>query len=67
MRFFRIYYEVQGSHTHTRWFSVANSEAVLGKCGELTFVNDEWESLMSFLKHSRWIELHEVRKRDDPT
>ncbi len=49
MRFFRIYWKVAGGHTHTRWFSGANPNAVFGKCGDLTFANDEWESLRQIL------------------
>ncbi len=52
MRFFRVYYRVLGGHTHTRWFSGGNPRAVMGKCGDLTFVNDEWEALRKILQHS---------------
>ncbi len=52
MRFFRIYYRVAGGHTHTKWYSGGNPNGVLGKCGELTFVNDEWEAMMALLKHA---------------
>ncbi len=52
MRFFRIYYRVAGGYTHTRWYSGGNPKAVMGKCGELTFVNDEWDALATLLRHS---------------
>ncbi len=53
MRFFRIYYKQAGEHTYTCWFSGANPNAVFGKCGDLTFVNDEWETLRGLLKYAQ--------------
>jgi hypothetical protein len=50
VRYFRIYYKVAGGHTHTRWFSGGNPKAVFGKCGDLTFVNDEWEEIRRVLE-----------------
>jgi hypothetical protein len=50
MRYFRIYYKIEGGHTHTRWFSGGNREAVMGKCGDLTFVNDEWDAMREILE-----------------
>ncbi len=54
MRFFRIYFQVRGGQTHTRWFSGGGGRlnSVMGKCGELTFVNDEWEAIKALLQHS---------------
>lgn len=58
MRFFRIYYQVRGGHTHTRWFSGGSPNTTVGKCGELTFVNDEWEAMRTLLQHST-VEIYE--------
>ena len=50
MRYFRFYYKVAGGHTRTRWFTGGNRTAVFGKCGDLTFVNDEWEEIRRVLE-----------------
>lgn len=53
-RFFRVYYKTLGGHTYTRWYAGGspNPNVVMGKCGELVFVNDEWEALCEILRHS---------------
>ena len=61
MRFFRIYWERLGGHTHTRWCSGGNPNGVMGKCGDLVFVNDEWDALRKLLQHST-VEVIEARQ-----
>lgn len=39
---FRFRYLQAGGHTHVRVFAGV-SEGALGKCGDLTFRNEEWE------------------------
>jgi len=36
----KFYYQERGSHTHVRVF--AGEGNLLGKCGDLTFRNEEW-------------------------
>ena len=62
MRFFRIYYEVLGGHTHTRWYSGGNPNGMMGKCGDLIFVNDEFDALRALLHHST-VEFREERRK----
>ena len=40
----RMYYEVLGGHTHVRVFAGVVNAGALGKCGDLTFTNEEWEA-----------------------
>lgn len=42
MSAFRFRYEVAGGHTHVRLFAGEGLGFTLGKCGDLTFRNDEW-------------------------
>lgn len=53
MRFFRIHYEVLGGHTHTKWFAGKSFEQTMGKCGELTFANEEFTTLRTLLHHAQ--------------
>lgn len=53
MRFFRIYYRVLGGHTQTRWFAGPNPRISMGKCGELTFQNEEFEALRKLFQHAQ--------------
>jgi hypothetical protein len=39
----RVYFEVQGGHTHCRVFT-GEIGATLGKAGDLTMTNDEFKS-----------------------
>ena len=43
----RMYYEVLGGHTHVRVFAGTVNAGALGKCGDLTFTNEEWEAYMA--------------------
>lgn len=39
---FKFVYKVAGGHTHVAVFA-GKAAASLGKCGQLTFRNEEWE------------------------
>ncbi len=45
---FRMRFEVLGGHTHVRFFA-GGSAMSLGKCGDLTFRNEEWEAFVKEL------------------
>lgn len=40
---FRFRYKTQGGHTHAVLFA-GNTVGGLGKCGDLTFRNEEWDT-----------------------
>jgi hypothetical protein len=48
---FRFRFEQHGGHTHVRLFAgtIATS---LGKCGDLTFRNEEWAEFVARLKRT---------------
>jgi len=50
---FRIYHVTQGGHTHCRFFA-GKAEGTLGKCGDLTFKNEEFEEFKN--KHQNSID-----------
>lgn len=51
---FRFRYTVAGGHTHVRVFAgdATSLNATLGKCGELTFRNEEWEQFREQFKRA---------------
>lgn len=53
MRFFRIYHQTLGGHTHTRWFAGKNPAGTFGKCGDLTFDVAEFDALRRLLRHAQ--------------
>lgn len=46
---FKLYFAVQGRHTHVRFFA---GDGSLGKCGDLVFRNEEWEAFREKLDPS---------------
>ena len=48
MTLFRLRFDEQGGHTHVRVFA-GKGAAVLGKCGDLVFRNEEWADFLNEL------------------
>ena len=57
---FRIRYDAAGGHTHCRFFAGPH-EGALGKCGDLTMRNDEFDL---FRAAATFIQFHPEEKRD---
>ena len=48
-RYFRIEWHHEGGYTQTVWRSGSNRSSILGKLGELRFVQDEWDVMAAIL------------------
>jgi len=61
---FRVYYTIQGGHTHTRWFAGkgARETVSMACCGDLTFRNEEFDFLRNQLADQSCIIFHEEKE-----
>lgn len=49
----RIYFKEQGGHTHVRMFGGPIGSWSYGKCGDLTFRNEEWAEFRATLERGQ--------------
>ena len=63
----RLRHQQRGGHTSVRVFAAMhhNPEQTLGRAGELTFTNEEWEVLRRRLRSDAPSELRVIFKEDD--